>query len=249
MNKDGTPQPLYTWQTITIATGEDALTSDSTRGGVISRVVELFTQPISDEDLASTMHSRVEEAFGVAGPEFVRRILVEDYNVLKDQLEMIKQALNGFCPQNIYSHVASVSIVVFADYYMHRYFFETSNLDDSIDLGKKILGMLQDKADVDDAKRAYEEVMSWCEANYNSFGLDAKERTGWYKEDYVYIYPTVFRKILHELGFNDKRIKQEWASRKWMLTDARDDKVRLTTRVLCTATGKRTAMIGIKLEL
>jgi hypothetical protein len=46
---------------------------------------------------------------------------------------------------------------------------------DSVQFGKRILGMLQNKADIDDAKRSYEEFMSWYAVNINYFSELSKE--------------------------------------------------------------------------
>lgn len=222
LKKDSNPQDKSYWRNIIIATGEDSLTNDSTRGGVVSRTIEIFTQPLPDEELASDMHRKTEEAHGSAGPEFMRRILEEDRESLMKELSQIKNELTKACPDNIGSHISSVSIVVLADYYMHRYFFSTEDFtkmaSESVALGKCILEMLQDNRNTDYATRGYELITSWVSAHRNSFikrgatqlEMDSmREISGWIDDEHVYFYKTVFAKMIGELGLNDKSLKQQ----------------------------------------
>lgn len=246
LNKDSTPQSSSSWQTIIITTGEDSLTTDSTREGVYSRSIELFGVPIPDPKIASKMHNRSEEVYGVAGPLFIQHILT--IGNLKEELEQIEAFLEDECPENIESHVGSVAIIVLADMYMHHLFFKERK-NDSLELGVRILAELQDKESLNEDKRAYNELMSWVAANQNSFNSLSKEVSGWIDGEYIYFYPTVFKKVMKELGFNERKIKRGWADKGLMRTETRGGKLRYSYRVTPSAEGSsRTEMIVVKKE-
>lgn len=229
LNKDSTPQNSSTWQTITITTGEDSLTTDSTREGVYSRSIELSGVPIPDPKIASKMHTHSEEIYGVAGPLFIQHILSTDN--LKEEFVEIESFLEDSCPDNIESHVGSVAIIILADMYMHHLFFKDRS-NDSLELGKRILGMLQSKEEGNYATRAYELIVSWVSTRRNSFinrngnlleekakADSLKEIYGWIDEEFVYFHKTVFKKMIDELGLNDKSVKQQLGRNGLILTE------------------------------
>jgi uncharacterized protein (DUF927 family) len=260
LKKDTSPQDKSYWRNIIIATGEDSLTNDSTRGGVVSRTIEIFTQPLPDEELASNMHRKVEEAHGSAGPEFMRRILEEDRESLMEELSQIKNELTKACPDNIGSHISSVSIVVLADYYMHRYFFPiedfTKMASESVELGKRILGMLQDKGTMDYATRAYDSITSWVSSHRNSFikrgatqlDMDSmREIFGWIDDKHVYFFKTVFAKMIEELKFSDKSVKQQLGMKGLILYEENGDGNRtFAVKKSHPITNKRERVVVIK---
>ncbi len=262
LKKDSSPQDKSYWRNIIIATGEDSLTNDSTRGGVVSRTIEIFTQPLPDEELASNMHRKVEDAHGSAGPEFMRRILLEDKASLLEELNHIKKTLTEACSDNIGSHISSVSIVVLADYYMYRYFFPAEDFAkmarESVEMGKKILGMLQDKGTTDYATRAYDSIMSWVSSHRNSFikrgstqlDMDSmREISGWVDDEYVYFHKTVFSKMIDELKLSDKSVKQQLGMKDLILSEwAGNGKGTFLVKKTHPVTKKRERVVGIKME-
>lgn len=250
LKKDATPQEKSYWQTITIATGEDALTNDSTRGGVISRSIEIFTQPIPNEELASKMHRVSCEAYGAVGPEFIKRILKEDN--LREQLDEIIHFYKVECPENIHSHIVSVSTVVLADCYMQKYFFD--GVGSYLDQGKSILGMLQEKQEMDEAKRSHEAIINWVNAHMGLFDKDNfRENAGWLDADYIYFNTQVFKKVMKELGFNERSSLNKWALNDLIKTKSeKRDNGKTITRNQITAhnplLNKKMRVIAIKKE-
>tara|TARA_R100000365_G_scaffold101_5_gene351 strand:+ start:1921 stop:4338 length:2418 start_codon:yes stop_codon:yes gene_type:complete len=227
-------QEQSTWDLVTIATGEDSLTSYHSKGGIVTRTIEIFGRPIDNDDLSASLHAKLEDTHGTSGAEFVRRIL-NIKGEIKKLFDAVKDDLRTVHGENIGTHLSIVSAVLVADYYMHKFFFGKDDLADSLHLASSVLSDLVTRDDMDDAKRAYEAFQSWFYVNQSSFTDFAKEEYGWTNNtpaDYVYIYPTIFNKAMKELGFNERRIKQEWAQRDWIKTEVRgnEGKRRLTVR-------------------
>lgn len=227
-------QDQVTWDMVTIATGEDSLTSDNSKGGVVTRTIEIFSKPIPDDALAVTLHETLDETYGVVGPEFLRHILAKEEE-LKKLFKDVKSDLRLIHGDSIGTHLSSVSCVVIADYYMNKLFFNKEDMGDSLHLASTILKQLITKADMDDAQRAYDAFMSWFAANQNSFEDFSKEEFGWINKtppDFIYVFPTIFKRTMKDLGFNEKRIKQEWAQRGWIKTEKRgnEGKIRFSVR-------------------
>jgi putative DNA primase/helicase len=106
---------------------------------------------------------------------------------------------------------------------------------------------LTKKEDTDDAKRAYEAFMSWYSVHQFYFTLDSKDVYGWADEEAIYIYPTVFKKAMKELGFNDIRIRKDWANRDWIESKQEEDGKRTTVRKRYL--NKMERVIAVKLDI
>lgn len=252
--RDGRLQQEFTWHNITIATGEDPLSSESSSGGVKSRTIEIYGKPIDDEETASRMHGAAEEAFGVAGPEFIRKVielLKEDRDTFKRDYKVTLNELKKACLDNIDSHLSAVAVVLLGDVYMNVWFFgkkEDQAVADSLELGKQILDQLDKKSDIDDAKRAYEAFMSWYAVYESYFTPESREIYGWLKSGVLYVYPTQFKKAMKELGFNDTRIRRDWAARGWILVESEGSKKRTTIRIWNESKSKLERVVAVKLK-
>lgn len=243
-------QEQTTWDLITIATGEDALTNTHSKGGIVTRTLEIFSRPIPDDNLAVSLHEKLNENYGVAGLEFLNYILPRKKE-LKDLYSSVKDDMRTIHEENIGTHLSAVCCVLVADYYMNKILFGKDDLADSIHLASSVLKQLTTKEDMDDAKRAYEAFLSWFAVNENSFSALAKEEYGWVNTQpvtLIYIYPTIFNRTMKELGFNEKRIKQEWARRDWIKTELRgnEGKVRFTVREWNADKKERVGVIAVR---
>src|SRR5690606_12989814 len=185
--RDGGLQEEHTWHNIALATGEDPLSDDSSSGGVKSRTLEIYGRPIDNEEIASRMHEVSEEAYGVAGPVFIRKVIEaikRNKDHFKNEFKALRDALKKECPENIDSHISAVAVVILGDVYANAWLFgkdEKLALKEAIDLGKWILDKLEKKSDTDDAQRAYNAFLSWYSVHEGYFNLDSNSREvyGW----------------------------------------------------------------------
>ena len=255
--RDGRLQEEQQWSNIILATGEEPLSDDRSAGGIKTRVLEIYGRPIDDEIVASQMHEVSGEVYGVAGPYFIRRVIAEleeDPDTFKRDFKAIRNQLRAECPNNIESHISAVAAVLLGDAYSGAWLFgveEERAVEEAIRLGTSILkDRFEKKSDVDDALRAYEAFLSWFNVHRAYFGDDTLQRYGWTEGGMVCIFPTVFQQAMKELGFNERRIRQDWAERGWIETEMRggEGKRRTAVRKWDKVENRQVSVVVVKLR-
>lgn len=253
--QSGDLQEELTWHNITIATGEDPLSCDNSSGGVKSRTLEIYGKPIDDEGLASLLHTYVGEAYGMAGPVFIKeviRCLQVNPEMFKSEFNRVRKELKSRFSDNIDSHISSVTVVVLGDLYMRAWLFDVPErvaLEGAVELGEAILALLEKKCDTDDAKRAYDAFMSWYLVHQSYFSLESRDIYGWRSVDMLCIYPTQFRKAMKELGFNDLRMRRDWGIRGWIEIEEEGGKQRTAVRKWSEFSRKQERVVAVKLDI
>lgn len=257
--KDGGLQDEHTWNSLTLATGEEPISSDSSIGGVKSRVLEIYGRPIDDEELASQMHVVTAEAHGVAGPEFIRRVIEKlktDPDTFKNDFKAARDEMKKRCPENVDSHISITAAILLGDVYMNHWFFGASEdgaVKDAMDLGQTILDQLEKKSDIDDGKRAYEALMSWFAENEGHFDEEPLQGKpfGWVDEHnrLLCIYPTKFKEALERLERSPNRVRKDWVERGWIEAGSESDGKRTAIRKKNPhKNGKWERVIAVKLR-
>lgn len=236
--RDGKLQPELTWHNITLATGENPLSSDSSSGGIKSRTLEIYGKPIDNEEEASRFHIATEEAYGVVGPEFIKKVMTElkeNPDSFRDDFKHIREKLKKECPDNIDSHISAVAVTLLGDIYMNVWFFgakEDQVTNEAVQVGKSILEKLDKKWETDDAKRAYDAFMSWYHIKKHYFtDEEARERYGWIDGKLICVRTQAFKNAMKELGFNERRIRRDWATRGWIEVEQRGSEGKQRTSV------------------
>jgi uncharacterized protein (DUF927 family) len=230
--KGGGIQAFSSWRTIAMTTGEEPLTTGSSRGGVSTRAIELYGLPISDESLAGRIHEQTKEHHGHAGVMFVRQMmetLAEDPEAFKTDFEVLKEELGKQAGDKSRSHLSAVATVILGDYYSSKWIFgidEDESFAQAMSLAETILAQLEAAADMDDATRAREWIISWVEQHKSKFNDGTNERFGWVQYGTVYMLPTAFQKCMTEGGFSERRILRDFAERGWIQTEEEGGKVR-----------------------
>jgi uncharacterized protein (DUF927 family) len=256
--RDGKLQTEYTWHNITLATGEDPLSSESSSGGIKSRTLEIYGKPIDDEDVASHMHIATEDAYGVAGPVYIRKViaeLIENADSFKEDYKHIRERLKQECPDNIDSHISAAAVTLLGDIYMNVWFFgqeEDSATLDAIRLGKSILEKLDKKWETDDAQRAYDAFMSWFAIKEHYFiDSEARERYGWIDNKVICVRTQAFKDAMKELGFNERRTRRDWALRGWIEVEKRgnEETQRSVVRKWNSTTKKQEKVIAVMVQM
>ena len=240
--KDGGLQQLNQWRTIALTTGEEPITRYSSAGGIKTRTLELYGKPIPDEEYAGGLHNETKRCFGVAGPFFIKEFLKRGsggMEIFRKEFEYTKKMLAEKHKDNISSHLAAVSAVCMADYYVNQWIFkkdESTAGEEAMRLGEHIIDLLESASEVDEALRAYEYIISWYHINENFFASEvSRERYGTVDtiNNKLMIYPPIFEKAMDEAGFNSVRVLRDWGSRLGcieMETRAGENKVRYRVR-------------------
>ncbi len=251
--KNGGLQTFNQWRTIVLSTGEEPLSTESSAGGIKTRVLELYGRPIPNEDLAMRIHQDTGQYFGTAGPEFIRRVLSSGVD-FQDEYLNVQEYLKDKHLDNIGSHITALAIVVMADFYASQWLWgldEDSAFEESLAMGEMIAGMLETAAESDDGIRAYEYLMSWANVNINAFKDGGYERYGFFEDETLYIFPTAFDKAMKEGGFNPRRILRDWGDRGWIMTDTRngETKKRYKIRKYNSITNSQAYFIAVKRDV
>jgi hypothetical protein len=254
--KGGGLQAFQSWRTIALTTGEEPLSSGSSTAGIKTRALEIYGVPIGDEKLAARIHQGIGKNFGLAGPEFVRRIIKEmeqDPEIFKTDYEAIHNELHERGSANMSSHIAALAVVCMADYYASQWIFGVSEedaLDQAISLAESIMGQLETATESDDGARAYEYFMSWY--NVNSWAFEdntPRERYGMVRNGCIYIFPNIFEKAMREEGYSSAKILRDWADKDWIETEIKpsDGKRRLKVRRADPETKRMMTFVSVKL--
>lgn len=229
--KDGGIQNIKTWRNCIITTGERPITSMSSGGGAVNRVIEIecnggkfFKNP---REFCRTIQSN----YGHAGKEFIdnltgniaeARALHEKYiKLLEDNTEATDK------------QIASAAALLTADELSERWIF-----NDGIRIGiDDIKPYLQTKDMLNVNRRAYDYLREEVISNYNNFKNNDNECWGIAKEGYIYILRNKFNAILQSGNFNPQSTLS-WMARNGKLakTDGRNLSVKVQingTRIRC----------------
>ena len=122
-SKGGGLQALNTWRTVALATGEEPLSTDTTQTGVSTRVLEIYGGPFDDEKSASLMHQQAPVNCGLAGPEFISRLLETDERTITDQYEKMVEEIYAAANGTSGAHIAGISAVALADAIIDTWIF------------------------------------------------------------------------------------------------------------------------------
>ncbi len=229
--KDGGIQNIKTWRNCIITTGERPITSMSSGGGAVNRVIEIecnggkfFKNP---REFCRTIQSN----YGHAGKEFIdnltgniaeARALHEKYiKLLEDNTEATDK------------QIASAAALLTADELSERWIFNDGvriSIDD-------IKPYLQTKDMLNVNRRAYDYLREEVISNYNNFKNNDNECWGIAKEGYIYILRNKFNAILQSGNFNPQSTLS-WMARNGKLakTDGRNLSVKVQingTRIRC----------------
>lgn len=211
--KGGGLQGTADWLTIIMTTGEEPLARETSHGGMFSRVLDLHGAPFADEDSAQVMHQL--ESYGLAGPEFIARIMQTPGSDVRAVYDELRASMGRLYPDRVASHVTAVSAVAVADYYLHQIIEEP---DDVIaytwarDMGDAILGMLQIQETADYGARVRNYLHAWLLSNHQQFTPDARAPAyGFVRDQQYHVYPHILETNLERDGFAPKRALHELA--------------------------------------
>ena len=229
--KDGGIQNIKTWRNCIITTGERPITSMSSGGGAVNRVIEIECNGGKFFKNPREFCRTIQANYGHAGKEFIdnltgniaeARALHEKYiKLLEDNTEATDK------------QIASAAALLTADELSERWIF-----NDGIRIGiDDIKPYLQTKDMLNVNRRAYDYLREEVISNYNNFKNNDNECWGIAKEGYIYILRNKFNAILQSGNFNPQSTLS-WMARNGKLakTDGRNLSVKVQingTRIRC----------------
>lgn len=215
-------QKTATWRTIALATGEEPISRESSTQGVKTRVLEFNQYPFVSDELAKRLHTEGQNHCGYAGPEFVRRLIVEtqqDVGWLKDAYKSLQSLLTQDFPEHFSVHIDAVACVVLADCLSSQWIFgipKEQAEQEAYELAHTALRELPTKAQISDVERSLNFIRDWVNLNRNKFATEGKqirigEVYGFIKNELVCINQVILTKAMREAGFSPDKLLPEFA--------------------------------------
>lgn len=227
--KSGGLKRVGTWRNCMITTGEQPITSQSSGGGAINRIIELSCEDTKLFEDVGHVLKVIKGNFGHAGKRFIE--LLEDENIMSDARGLQQIIFKELNRDSTEKQALAASLLLTADRIAGKYIF---NDDGSFGL-EEMAGYLANKDDISPHKRAYEWLQEWILENKNNFiegvYLPAGRIYGKISNGEVCIMRHIFNDSCAERGFNSTEFLK-WMKRNELISAA-DEKgrTRLDKRV------------------
>jgi hypothetical protein len=227
------------WETVLVTTGEQPITSMTTKGGLSPRIVPLTGAPCRDRAHAERVRRVSRRSYGRAGEVFLQEVARLGDEALQVRYEELKEALAGQVQSSVAQRRAeSVAVLALANEVAagaglmplappQVWVWAASGADSSVE------------GDEDDRPRgALRAVMSWAQVNGHRFyghedAMSVPPASGWAgrwdTDEFVAFHPETLRKLLADLGYEHGNILPAWRERGWL--QHKPDKYTFTVRV------------------
>jgi hypothetical protein len=222
-SKTGGLQSLRTWRGIALTTGEEPLSTETSKSGVASRTIEIFGAGFNSSQEAGDMHRTAGAHFGWAGDDFVTRLLGTDeesirgwYNDVLGQVTFLGEGADG-------SHLASIALVTLADMMAQEWIFRDDPpkapaegegakleigydaMERAVNMAVSILAEQRQNQPGDVNENATQFVVDWILSNMASFNAKATPCYGDVEDGRAYIYPSVLNQALTRAGYSPRK--------------------------------------------
>ena len=222
-----------------IATGEEPLARETSKGGVSTRALEIYGGPFDDEQSASQMHQKSADNCGHAGPEFVNRIAGLSEESICEWYSRMQLYVNSISDGKSGSHVSGVAAVALADALINEWFFEGKEMPDtkeleisrkswerSMEMAKAIMEELMSRTTGDTNENAVQFISDWVISNKSAFGekaigtcLGKMSESG----NVVYLFPSLLRRALEQEGYSAQKTLAYMAENGLIASSLRKD--------------------------
>lgn len=196
--KTGGLQKTSTWHNCIITNGEMPISSYSSGGGTINRIIDLECDSPLFKDSAYVAES-VKKHYGYAGKQFVEYItddtLLEIRNKQKEYIQELQKS------ESTDKQALSASVILTADFFAEKWIFHDGNNLTVED----ITPFLSTKTDISQDLRAYEylmDIIAMNEAKFLPTSRDITEVWGVIDDNYIYLITTKFNEILRNGGYS-----------------------------------------------
>ena len=230
-NKDGTMQRASTWRTIAIMNGENPITRASSKGGILTRVIEIHGGPLKDDEaFASSLYRVLARNHGHAGRSFIQQLLVANHDELRGTYNRVREGLREAYAGKMEAHIDAISCVVLADFLASQWIFgmdKDAAGQQAIEMGSAILGELITKAEASESERAWDWLQDHIAANIHRIQSDYSQGQqygtilGYSDADYIYLIKNELSIAMRAAGYTPEKIYRRWAD---------DEKIPVTNR-------------------
>ncbi len=203
---DGGIQEQLKWNCAFLTTGEEPITSETSKEGVKNRVIEIEENEKIIADGKEIVNLLLEN-YGHAGMEFIETL--PDIETLNKRHTEIFNELNSKVENSTGKQLNAIALVVLADEIASRNIFHDTPL--SLEQAQKYFSK-----DIDEAERIYNLIIDWFYQNINRFGdTSTGDFFGTYETNQdgsvnsIYFIPTVLKKFLADNNVNFDGIKSK----------------------------------------
>jgi len=195
--KAGGLQRTVTWKNCILTNGEMPITSSSSGGGAVNRIIEIDCKEEQLFEDPKEFVTLVTKNYGFAGKEFVS-ILQEPGSL--EYARTIQRVYHRelSCGDTTEKQAISASIILTADRLINEWIFKDEQIISACDLAQ----YLTSKNEVSQNDRCHEWVYSFIAMNMSRFEPNAGEAWGCIDENYIYFIKSVFDQKMQENGYN-----------------------------------------------
>ena len=212
---------LTSWHNCILTNAEHSLVTETMQGGAINRIIDIEMQDGYIFEDGNNVAEVTRHNYGWAGREFVEQVQLLGFEEIKriqrGYVEQIQKLAKAQGVEKEEKQILPMSIILTADEISEKYLFQ-----DGIRLDlDECLGLLKNRGEVSEHKRAYQYIKETVASNMHRFQGDSDsniEQWGFFKElpgdrQEVTIIGKSFDKILSDAGFQTKAFLS-WAKKQ-----------------------------------
>ena len=209
--KSGGLQRLQTWKNCILTTGEQPISTGSSGGGAVNRIVEIDCK---DEKLFSDPQATadaVRKSYGHAGRAFIEK-LSNDTDTAKTTYKQFYAALSG--GESTEKQSMAGAMILTADKLIDDWIFQDGKTLSVHDISQ----YLTSREDVNVNERAYDWLMDFVASNANRFTVSENfgELWGTIEGEWIFIIKSVFEREMSNAGYNGASFLS-WAKRRYLI--------------------------------
>jgi len=201
-NKGGGVDQTPTWANCILTSGEMPITSSSSGGGAVNRIIEVECQDKLFPDPRRAADT-VKKNYGFAGPEFVSRF--QESGQAEYVQELFKRFYSSLSENDTTEKQAmSAAMVLTADQLATEWIFQDGNSLTAFEISE----FLQTKSSVSMNERGYEYLCEFVVSNKNRFcgKSDILDVWGDLEHGQAYIVRNIFNRVCFDAGYNPQAL-------------------------------------------
>lgn len=221
---------IASWSSLAITTGEEPLIKEDSKRGMITRIIELYGEPIGDEELARKANSVLDKNFGTAGKAYIARVIedMDDVDYEEEYNKMFRLLDKRYAKVKLPAGSREImALVGLGDLLSSIYVFGKSEEEamhevlGNLDAVEGIIEANTISENIEDeyTTKAYNYFLDWFGTNadnfineneYSTFNKSFNQLCGFVKDNTIFVFQNIFKKAMKEGGFDSTRVKIEW---------------------------------------
>lgn len=234
-NKNLGLNKLTSWHNCILTNAEHSLVTETMQGGAINRIIDIemgegYIFPNGNE-VADTLRRN----YGWCGREFVEQVQLMGFDeirrIQKEYVDKIQQHAKELGLEKEEKQILPMSIILTADQIAEEFLFK-----DGVRLDfEECFGLLKNRGEVSEHKRAYQYIKEVIVGNLFRFNGNDDENTEQWgvfrpKDKYAVIIGNRFDKIMKDAGFQTKAFLS-WAKKQNIIKTDANDNPKVVTKI------------------